>query len=83
MTSRLARSLFVCAIATLPLFAQKIGEPAPELTWTATHNFGDIPNRKLSELRGSVVLLDFISVRQPIARDEFVKLTNLFNDRVA
>jgi hypothetical protein len=83
MTTRLRSALFACAVATLPLPAQKIGEPAPELTWTATHNFGDIPNKKLSDLRGSVVLLDFISVRQPIPREEFTKLTTLFNDRVA
>lgn len=83
MNFRLARGLFLCALTCSPLLAQKIGEPAPDLTWTAAHNFGDIPSKSLSELRGSVVLLDFISVRQPIPREEFAKLTNLHNERVA
>lgn len=72
--------LLVLAFAASPLLAQKIGEEAPELTWTATHNFGDIPAKKLSELRGSVVLLEFVSVRQATAREELGKLTKLFTE---
>ena len=39
--------------------AQKVGAEAPDITWTKTFVFGDVPSQKLSELRGSVVLLEF------------------------
>lgn len=73
--------LSLCLLAALP--AQKVGEPAPEITWTATHNFGEIANKKLSELRGSVVLLEFVSVKQPMRREEVAKLSKLHQDHVA
>jgi len=39
--------------------AQKVGEPAPEITWLTTRHFDGFKNQKLSELRGSAVLIDF------------------------
>lgn len=42
-----------------PLAAQKAGDTAPEITWITTYLFGDIPAKKLSDLRGSVVLMEF------------------------
>ena len=73
--------LFVLALTIAPLAAQKVGADAPELVWKATHNFGDIPAKTLSELRGSVVLLEFISTQQASAREEVNKLTKLFKER--
>jgi peroxiredoxin len=67
-------------LGTLP--AQKVGTDAPELAWTATFEFGDIASAKLSELRGSVVLLAFFSVRSVSARDEVVRLNKLHADKV-
>jgi peroxiredoxin len=60
-----------------PLTAQKVGAEIPELEWTKTWNFGDIADKKLSDLRGSVVLLEFISVRQSSTTPEVSKLTAL------
>lgn len=76
-----AFSFSLCLLAALP--AQKVGEPAPEIIWTATHNFGEIANKSLSELRGSVVLLEFLSVKQPMRREEVAKLSKLHADFVA
>lgn len=84
MTTRLfCPVLFVCASLALPLAAQKVGEMAPELNWNATYNFGDIPAKKLSELRGSVVLLEFISTRVSSSREETSRLTTMFNEKAA
>lgn len=69
--------LLPCGLAT----AQKVGEPAPEIVWTTTHNFGDIPGKKLSELRGSVVLLEFVTLRSALPREEVAKMTALYNDK--
>lgn len=74
--------LFVLAGLCAQLPAQAIGSEVPDLVWTATHNFGDIPSKRLSELRGSVVLLEFVSVRQAAAREEVGKLTTLHRDRI-
>jgi peroxiredoxin len=46
--------------AVLPqpqLLGQKVGSVAPDITWERTHGFGDIANQRLSELRGSVLVL--------------------------
>jgi hypothetical protein len=47
------------ALGVAPLSAQKAGQDAPEIVWDRTWLFGDIPAKKLSDLRGSVVLLEF------------------------
>jgi peroxiredoxin len=70
-------SLGLLASLLAPLPAQKVGADAPELEWTKTWNFGDIADKKLSELRGSVVLLEFISVRQKATTPEVSKLSAL------
>lgn len=44
-------------VAALP--AQKEGSEAPDFTFASAWNFGEFPAAKLSELRGSVVLLEF------------------------
>lgn len=49
----------VLALAATPLTAQDVGSEAPDIAWTQTFNFGDIPAKKLSELRGSAILLEF------------------------
>lgn len=51
--------LAACTLLAATAPAQKVGEEAPDLTWTKTFVFGEVPNKKLSELRGSVVLLEF------------------------
>ena len=54
------RAITLTALAALaPLAAQEVGTEAADITWRSTHNFGDMPAKKLSELRGSVVLLEF------------------------
>ncbi len=56
------RTVFLIAAAitiaaTAP--AQAIGSAAPDIAWSGTFEFGDIQKQKLSDLRGSVVLLEF------------------------
>ena len=68
-------SVFASLLA--PLHAQKPGAEAPELVWSKTFQFGEIADKKLSDLRGSVVLLEFISTRQQAAAPEVAKLTAL------
>jgi|SoiMethySBSTD1v2_1073268.scaffolds.fasta_scaffold03141_3 peroxiredoxin len=64
-----------------PLAAQKIGSDAPDLVWTANYEFGDIANKKLSDLRGSVVLLVFFKIQSGTTRDEIKRLNQLFADK--
>lgn len=54
-----ATGALALVLGTAPLSAQKPGQDAPEITWDRTWLFGDIPAKKLSDLRGSVVLLEF------------------------
>ena len=56
---RTASILAACTLLAVPAAAQKVGELAPDIAWTKTFVFGDIPRHKLSELRGSAVLLEF------------------------
>lgn len=51
----LAALLFAC----VPISAQEVGQPAPDVQWGTTINFDTAPSGKLSDLRGSVVLLEF------------------------
>ncbi|MBZ0150322.1 MAG: peroxiredoxin family protein [Planctomycetes bacterium] len=60
------------------LVAQEIAKPAPELRWTATFNFGDLPTGSLAELQESVVLLEFISVQQKTTAGEVGKLDSMY-----
>ncbi len=45
--------------AIAPLAAQDVGSPAPDVEWPRTWHFDGMPDKKLSELKGSVVLLEF------------------------
>jgi hypothetical protein len=68
-------------LACAPSPAQKVGTDMPDLAWTAVHNFGDLPAKRLGELRGSVVLLEFVNTQHESARVEVNKLTQLFRDK--
>jgi peroxiredoxin len=72
-------SLLTLVVA--PLAAQKIGSEAPELVWTANYEFGDIANKKLSDLRGSVVLLVFFKIQSGTSGDEVKRLNSLHADK--
>lgn len=56
-----ASSLVAFAALTLATVAsaQRQGQPAPEITWLSTLHFHGIKNEKLSDLKGSAVLLEF------------------------
>lgn len=69
------------AAAVAPLAAQKIGSDAPDIVWTKTYGFGDIANQQLSDLRGSVVLLEFISTRQQATTPDVTRLTGLHAEK--
>jgi hypothetical protein len=51
--------LLVLAFASVPAPGQQVGSDAPDIAWQKTFGFGAVPAQKLSELRGSVVLLEF------------------------
>ena len=53
------RPILLALLLSIPLSAQSVGGEAPDIAWEHTFGFGDIPSKKLSELRGSVVLLEF------------------------
>lgn len=62
MTSRTMTAALPAVLALLgspALTAQQVGEVAPEIEWRETVGFADIPSQKLSQLRGSAVLLEF------------------------
>lgn len=61
--------------------AQKIGTEAPELTWERTFGFGDVPNQKLSDLRGSVVAIMFWSSYSRTCIQEIPGLNRLFAEK--
>lgn len=56
---RMLASPIALALCLAPLSAQKLAELAPEIEWQQTFMFGDVTAQKLSDLRGSVVLLEF------------------------
>jgi hypothetical protein len=57
MESRFAAALAVVALAGAAL-GQNAGQPAPDIRWHTTYNFGKVKNQKLSDLRGSAVLIE-------------------------
>lgn len=59
MLRRLSVSLLVPAFLAAAVMAQQPGQPAPDIEWQATINFGKVKSQKLSQLRGSAVLLEF------------------------
>ncbi|MFY9345737.1 MAG: TlpA disulfide reductase family protein [Planctomycetota bacterium] len=65
----MARTFALVLVAALgPLAAQKVGEDAPDIVWSRTFGFGDIAAGKLSDLRGSVVLLEFFETEGTASR---------------
>ena len=56
---RTSLSTLSALLLTLPAAAQAVGSLAPDQTWGQAFLFGEIPSKKLSDLRGSVVLLEF------------------------
>src|SRR5262245_41389961 len=52
-------ALFAALVPAAAGPAQKVGGPAPEITWLTTLHFDGIKKEKLSDLRGSAVLLEF------------------------
>ena len=78
------RNWIIGSLLTLvaaPMAAQKIGSDASELVWTANYEFGDIANKKLSDLRGSVVLLVFFKIQSSASHDEIKRLNSLHADK--
>jgi peroxiredoxin len=59
MLRSLSRGAIAAAVLFAPLAAQRVGQPATEITFTWTINFEGMKKEKLSDLRGSAVLLDF------------------------
>ncbi len=60
MNQALATVVLLAAATLLP--AQKAGEPAADFAFGTSFNFGKIKAKKLSELRGAAVLLEFWGV---------------------
>jgi len=58
-------ALFAVLVPAAAGPAQKVGAEAPEITWLTTLHFDGVKNQKLSELRGSVVLLEFFERHVP------------------
>jgi len=61
--------------------AQEVGQPAPEVQWRSTINFGAAPSGKLSDLRGSVVLLEFWGTLCGPCRAMIPKLNQMHADK--
>jgi thiol-disulfide isomerase/thioredoxin len=58
-TKAIAKVLAWFVLAGTSAFAQEVGQPAPDIQWRTTLHFDTAPATKLSDLRGSVVLLEF------------------------
>lgn len=69
--------LFAALSLTVAANAQRVGQPAPELTWLKTYHFDGIKQTKLSELQGSAVLLEFFERRIPACEARVPKLRSL------
>jgi hypothetical protein len=65
----------ICCLAQLT--AQKVGDEAPEIVWTATLGFGDIASGRLGDLRGSAVLLVVFSTRSATSKEAISHLNQL------
>lgn len=76
MIGRLLSAVLACCPA--PLLAQKVGSPAPDITWERTYVFGDIPNQRLSDLKGSVIVLEFWTSYSNTCAQQVPGLNRLF-----
>ena len=81
MRPTLALALF--ALAPPCLLAQKIGAEAPDIRWERNFGFGDIDNQTLSELRGSVIVLEFWTTYSTTCVQEVPRLNKMFAERAA
>jgi len=61
-----------------PLLAQKVGSTAPDITWERTYVFGDIANQRLSDLKGSVIVLEFWTTYSNTCAQQVPGLNRLF-----
>jgi peroxiredoxin len=68
-----------CTIA--PVAAQKVGDVAPEIVWEHAINFGDIAAKRLSDLRGSAVLLEFFETENSAYRKRVPNLDLLYSQK--
>lgn len=64
-------------LALAPLAAQDLGADAPEIEWAKTFHFEGMPTAKLTELRGSVVLLAFWATQSSDCRQMIPRLNEL------
>lgn len=64
-------------LALAPLAAQDLGADAPEIEWSKTFHFEGMPTAKLTELRGSVVLLAFWATQSSDCRRIIPRLNEL------
>ncbi len=69
------------ALLTQSLVAQKIGTDAPDITWERTFGFGDVESHKLSDLKGSVIVLEFWTNYSNTCIQEVPKLNKLFAEK--
>ena len=71
------KCLLLTLAALTPLAAQDLGTDAPEIEWMKTFHFDGMPANKMSELRGSVILIDFWSTQSTACRRLIPRLTEL------
>lgn len=62
--------------------AQTVGSVAPDLVFHHRYHFGEIEAKKLSELRGSVVLVEFWATTCEYCRSEVAHLNRLHRTRL-
>ncbi|MBL8725419.1 MAG: TlpA family protein disulfide reductase [Planctomycetes bacterium] len=77
MMRSLAKVFGLLAMAA-PVSAQKLGTEAPDIAWERTFVFGDVPNQKLSDLKGSVIVLEFWTTYSNQCAQMVPKLNALF-----
>jgi peroxiredoxin len=71
-------TLFGLFTLAAPAAAQKLGTEAPDIPWERTFVFGDVPNQKLSDLKGSVIVLEFWTTYSNQCTQMVPKLNALF-----
>lgn len=79
--SCLAPLTAVCALLATAV-AQTVGTTAPELVFDHRHHFGAIEAKRLGELRGSVVLVEFWGSHCEFCRGEVPHLNRLHQDKL-
>lgn len=72
------RSSLLALLFTAPLAAQAVGSEAPDIVWRHTFQFGEIPAKKLSDLRGSVVVLVFWTTQSAPCKPQIAPMNTFF-----